>query len=394
MKEGWEYKRLEEICDFRSGFAFKSNKFTKIGEPIIRISDIQNEEIDDSSLVYFDPKSYTEDLSRYLIYPNDILIAMSGGTTGKLGINTSKRTYYLNQRVGVFRENKKYLNHRYLYYFLHTKSEESLRIAAGAAQPNLSTAQIKSFLIPVPPLSEQQTIVDYLDSAFAKIDAMKANAEKALNEAKALFQASLKEMLEPKEGWEEKKFGKICDFVRGPFGGSLKKECFKESGYAVYEQQNAIYNKFTFRYFIDEEKFNSLIRFKVNSGDLIMSCSGTIGKVAIIPEDYKEGIINQALLKLTPNKDIDAYFLKYLMESNYFKEIINSNIEGVAIKNIASVAVLKEIKLYIPNINEQQTIILEIDSLKSKVDRLQENYNKISQECDALKQAILRQVFE
>ena len=181
---------------------------------------------------------------------------------------------------------------------------------------------------------------------------------------------------------------------RGPFGGSLKKECFKESGYAVYEQQNAIYNKFTFRYFIDEEKFNSLIRFKVNSGDLIMSCSGTIGKVAIIPEDYKEGIINQALLKLTPNKDIDAYFLKYLMESNYFKEIINSNIEGVAIKNIASVAVLKEIKLYIPNINEQQTIILEIDSLKSKVDRLQENYNKISQECDALKQAILRQVFE
>ena len=55
------------------------------------------------------------------------------------------------------------------------------------------------------PLSEQQRIVDYLDSAFAKIDAMKANAEKALNEAKALFQASLKEMLEPKEGWEEKK---------------------------------------------------------------------------------------------------------------------------------------------------------------------------------------------
>ena len=201
MKEGWEYKKLGEICDFRSGFAFKSNKFTKMGEPIIRISDIQNEEIDDSNLVYFDPKSYTEDLSKYLIYPGDILIAMSGGTTGKLGINTSKRTFYLNQRVGVFRENKKYLNHRYLYYFLHTKSEESLRIAAGAAQPNLSTAQIKSFIIPVPPLSEQQSIVDYLDSAFAKVDAMKANAEKALNEAKALFQASLKEMLEPKEGW-------------------------------------------------------------------------------------------------------------------------------------------------------------------------------------------------
>ena len=394
MKKGWEYKELGEVCDFRSGFAFKSNKFTEVGEPIIRISDIQNEEIGDSNLVFFDPKSYKEDLSKYLIYPDDILIAMSGGTTGKLGINNSKKTYYLNQRVGVFRENKKYLNHRYLFHYLHTKSEESLRIAAGAAQPNLSTTQIKSFEIPVPPLTEQQTIVSYLDAAFAKIDAMKANAEKALGEAKALFQASLKDLLTPKEGWKEKKFGNICKFVRGPFGGSLKKECFKDSGYAVYEQQNAIYNKFTFRYYIDEEKYKSLIRFKVNSGDLIMSCSGTIGKVAIIPEHSQEGIINQALLKLTPNKEIEAHFLKYLMESNYFKEVINANIEGVAIKNIVSVAVLKEINLYIPKVTEQQSIVATLDTLKSKVDRLQANFEKIVAECGALKQAILREVFE
>ena len=168
----------------------------------------------------------------------------------------------------------------------------------------------------------------------------------------------------------------------------------RDSGYAVYEQQNAIYNKFTFRYFIDDEKYKSLIRFKVNPGDLIMSCSGTIGKVAIIPEDCEEGVINQALLKLTPKNKIDAHFLKYLMESNYFGEIINANIEGVAIKNIASVAVLKEIILSIPTVSVQQSIVDTLDSLKSKVDRLQANYDKISQECDALKQAVLRQVFE
>ena len=195
-KEGWKKKKLGDICDFRSGFAFKSNKFTKIGEPIIRISDIQNEEIDDSNLVYFDSKSYTEDLSKYLIYPDDILIAMSGGTTGKLGINTSNRTFYLNQRVGVFRENKSYLNHRYLYYYLHTKSEESLRIAAGAAQPNLSTAQIKSFIIPVPPLSEQQSIVATLDSLKSKVDTLQANYAKISQECDALKQAILRQVFE------------------------------------------------------------------------------------------------------------------------------------------------------------------------------------------------------
>ena len=86
---------------------------------------------------------------------------------------------------------------------------ESMKLgtyAEGAAQPVIAASKLLQLEIAIPPLSEQQSIVDYLDSAFAKIDAMKANAEKALNEAKALFQASLKEMLEPKEG----------DFFRRP----------------------------------------------------------------------------------------------------------------------------------------------------------------------------------
>ena len=321
--------------------------------------------------------------------PGDILMSVRApvGPT-----NLTDRKICIGRGLAAIRCNKTVIPAYILYALRNIESE--IIGNDGAVFNSINKKQIEELPLPLLSLSEQQRIVDYLDSVFAKIDAMKANAEKALNEAKALFQASLKEMLEPKEGWEEKEFGKLCNFVRGPFGGSLKKECFKDSGYAVYEQQNAIYNKFTFRYFIDEEKYKSLYRFKVNSGDLIMSCSGTIGKVAIIPEDFKKGIINQALLKLTPNKDTDAHFLKYLMESNYFKEIINANIEGVAIKNIASVAILKEIKLYIPKVSEQQKIVTTLDSLKSKVDHLQENYNKISQECDALKQAILRQVFE
>ena len=104
------------------------------------------------------------------------------------------------------------------------------------------------------------------------------------------------------KNWDRKKLGDICGFVRGPFGGSLKKNIFKPEGYAVYEQQHAIYDQFDdIRYFIDEKKFNEMKRFELNSGDLIMSCSGTMGKIAIVPENIKKGIINQALLKLTPS---------------------------------------------------------------------------------------------
>ena len=390
MKEGWEYKKLGEICDFRSGFAFKSNKFTKMGEPIIRISDIQNEEIDDSNLVYFDPKSYTEDLSKYLIYPGDILIAMSGGTTGKLGINTSKRTFYLNQRVGVFRENKKYLNHRYLYYFLHTKSEESLRIAAGAAQPNLSTAQIKSFIIPVPPLSEQQSIVDYLDSAFAKVDAMKANAEKALNEAKALFQASLKEMLEPKEGWELKETAK---YRRGSFPQPYgNKEWYDGEGsmpfVQVAELQEDSFNLVPITKRLISKIAQPLSVF-VPAGTVLVTLQGSIGKVAIT--DYDSYVDRTIAIFQDYKIAVDKTFFAYQLKIRF--EIERLKARGTTIKTITKEEFANFI-INCPPLSEQQSIVATLDSLKSKVDRLQANYDKISQECDALKQAILRQVFE
>ena len=96
-----------------------------------------------------------------------------------------------------------------LVYYLNFSN--LLPYITGVTVPKLNQEKMRSIEIPIGPLKEQQSIVDYLDSAFAKIDAMKANAEKALNEAKALFQASLKEMLEPKEGWEEKTLGDICE---------------------------------------------------------------------------------------------------------------------------------------------------------------------------------------
>lgn len=162
--------------------------------------------------------------------------------------------------------------------------------------------------------------------------------------------------------WQKVKLGEVCHFVRGPFGGALKKDCFVDDGYAVYEQQHAIYNQFEdIRYFIDEEKFNELKRFKLNAGDLIMSCSGTMGKIAIVPENIKVGIINQALLKLTPSSKIDINFLKYWLKSESFQFVLNGNTHGAAIKNVASVSILKEIEIPLPPLDEQKRIAAILD---------------------------------
>lgn len=101
-------------------------------------------------------------------------------------------------------------------------------------------------------------------------------------------------------------------YIRGSFGSALKRAEMKSEGIPVYEQQNIIYNNRIFRYFIDEVKYQSLKRFTNYPDDLIISCSGTVGKVSIIKDNDPKGIISQVLLTLRVNKDlILPEFLKY-----------------------------------------------------------------------------------
>ena len=170
--------------------------------------------------------------------------------------------------------------------------------------------------------------------------------------------------------WPMVKLGEVCDFVRGPFGGSLKKEIFINDGYAVYEQSHAIYSNFReFRYFISEEKFKEMRRFAVKPNDLIMSCSGTMGKTAIVPFGSRLGIINQALLKLSVFDILNVKFLKLLMDSQSFQAQLLSQVSGVAIQNVASVRVLQNSKIPLPPLEIQEQIVNEIDGYRKKIEQ-------------------------
>ena len=197
-----------------------------------------------------------------------------------------------------------------------------------------------------------------------------------------------------KAGWVKKQLGEVCKFVRGPFGGSLKKEIFVSEGYAVYEQQHAIYDQFDeIRYFITEYKFDEMKRFELRPNDLIMSCSGTMGKVAIVPDGIHKGIINQALLKLSPSDSILPQFLKYWMDSNLFQESLLAQAGGAAIQNVASVAVLKEIKVTFPPLLEQQRIVAILDEAFEGITTAKATAKKNLQNARALFESHLQEVF-
>ncbi len=166
------------------------------------------------------------------------------------------------------------------------------------------------------------------------------------------------------------KLDDLCIFKRGPFGGSLKKEIFVSNGNLVYEQYHAINNDFEFgRYFIDDFKFAEMKGFEVRPNDLLISCSGTMGKIAIVPKNAKRGIINQALLKLTPNiEKIDSIYLKKVLETEEVQKRYFRDQEGAAIQNVASVKVLKEIEIPLPPLDIQQQIVAEIEAYQKIID--------------------------
>jgi type I restriction enzyme S subunit len=162
-------------------------------------------------------------------------------------------------------------------------------------------------------------------------------------------------------GWSLTQLEDICipkGLVRGPFGGALKKECFVENGYKVYEQKNAIYRDVDLGvYFVDHKLYNSLKRFALKPRDFIVSCSGTIGRIFQIPDNAKEGIINQALLKITTDRNIvdDSYFFQYFDWDRFQSKIID-NTQGGAMQNLVGMDIFRKTEIPLPPLPEQKAI--------------------------------------
>jgi len=179
--------------------------------------------------------------------------------------------------------------------------------------------------------------------------------------------------------WKEVDLTTICGqdgIVRGPFGGSLKKEMFVNKGYKVYEQGNAIKKDVTYGdYFITEEKYHEMKRFSLLPGDFIVSCSGTIGKIFQIPLNAPKGIINQALLKLSVKDKVinDSFFYQYFIWETFNKKVIDDT-QGGAMKNLVGMDKFKKTTLFIPKkIHEQKAIataLSDMDNLIADIEKL------------------------
>ena len=291
--------------------------------------------------------------NEYLIKGPAIIVGRKGSAGEVTYINSDcfpiDTTYY----VKIVDPNRTEI--LYLYHLLKTLDLPNLR--GGAGIPGLNRNEVyEKYVLPLPPLKVQREIVTEIEGYQKVIDGARVVVEN--------YQPHI--TIDP--DWPMVELGQVCNFKRGPFGGSLKKEIFVSEGYAIYEQSHAISKDFSsFRYFIDEKKYSEMNGFTVHPGDIIMSCSGTMGRTAIVPDNAPPGIINQALLKLSTTDRVLTSFLKLWMDSGNFQQSIENVAFGAAIRNVASVKILKELMIPLPPLEFQKTLVTDIEAEHSLI---------------------------
>ena len=395
MKEVLVIKDLGDICHFQNGFAFKSKTFKEFGEPVVRITNIQNDRVESKGFVFVDRNDYSQDLSKYEVRKGDLLIAMSGATTGKIGLYRSEKILLLNQRVGLFKPNQS-LDKQYLYYFLSTKVEESLAISAGAAQPNLSTEQIKAFQIPLPPFPEQQRIVSILDKAFAAIDQAKANAEQNLKNAKELFESYLQGVFENGD-WETSTIQEITRVINGyafkskDFKPTHSVKSIKITNVGVKEFVEETDN------YLPEEFGETLNKVQVKDGDIVIALTRTIIaaglKVAVVPATYDGALVNQRVAALVANEEnVRPSYLYYYLTTKGVADYVLAHVNTLMQPNL-SINDLKTLPVPLPSTDEQENIVSQLDSMQSKTQKLEAVYQQKMDDLEELRKSILQKAF-
>lgn len=195
--------------------------------------------------------------------------------------------------------------------------------------------------------------------------------------------------------WVDFEFKSLLDSFegirRGPFGSALKKEFFvPTSEYVVYEQNNAIYNTWDTRYYINYEKFKELEKFKVLPGDFLLSGAGTIGKISQVPKGVKQGVFNQALIRLRINKSfVDENFFLIWIQSDRMQEKLTDANPGSAMTNLVPMSELKKWIVSIPKKEEQVRVSHFIFKINNLIALHQHKLEKLKN----LKKAYLAELF-
>ena len=331
--------KLEDVCERGSSNLKQFDVIDKTGEYPI-----------------YGAAGYIGNVNFYHQEKSYVAVVKDGAGIGRTTLHPAKSSVIGTMQYLLPKEN---VLPEYLCYVVRYMHLE--KYFTGATIPHIYFKDYKNEEFNLDPLGKQREIIKILGIVESIIETRQIELQKLDELVKARFVEMFGSIHDGK--FDMKTLPEIVSddknsIKRGPFGGALKKDDFVEEGYLVYEQRHAIHNDFEYaKYYITQKKYEDMIGFKVIPGDLIISCSGvTLGRIAEVPEGAKEGIINQALLKLSLNPDImlNTFFIQQF-RGEEIQEILFGFSRGSGIPNMPSMSEVG--KVYMPTIGIAETVL-------------------------------------
>lgn len=341
--------------------------------------------------------SYVDQDFHNRIYPRcqprlgDVLLTKDGASTGNVTLNTIVEPFSLLSSVCLIKTDPHVLEPAFLCYYL--QSPDGLKSITGqmtgAAIKRIILRNIKLATIPLPRSSEQRRIVGILDKAFVGIASAKANAEKNLQNSRALFESELQSVFAKRgDGWVEKKLGEVAEVQSGGTPLVSRKEYW--GGSIPWYSSGELNDLFT----TDPERHITKLGLDSSNAKLFPKGSLLIGmydtaalKMSILD---REGTFNQAIAGVKPNSDIEVEFILHAI--NTFKPKLMLQRRGVRQKNL-SLGKIKEIALPVPKPSEQRDVISRLRVFLTETRHLEAIYDRKIAALEALKKSLLHQAF-
>ena len=397
----WCWVRLGEFSSSQYGYtakAIKNDAYPKM----LRITDIQEYGVNWSNVPNCEISQ--DNLEKYRLSDGDIVIARTGATTGKSFLlndpcNSVFASYLIRLRV-----NKSALS-KYVFNFLQTDNywKQISELSSGIAQPGVNAAKLQSLCFPLSPLSEQQRIVDCIESLFAKLDEAKQKAQDALDsfetrKAAILHKAFTGELTAQWrkehgvgiESWEKANLGKYVDSQYG-YTESASQEQVGPKFLRITDIQDGVVNWDSVPFCKISD--NDFERYAVSQNDIMIARTGaTTGKSYLIVDDVKAVFASYLIRIKVKSAQLQPRYLYSFMQSQIYWDQITEFSAGIAQPGV-NAKKLKEIILPIPSVPEQTEIVHILDDLLAKEQPAKEAAEGVLGQIDLIKKAILARAF-
>ena len=367
MKQGWEIKKLGEVCEIVGGSTPKTTESSYWDGEHYWVTPAV---LDGAKYISSTSRTITDagvKSAHLQLLPIGTVLLSSRAPIGKVAITTVPM--YCNQGFKNLICSDKLYN-EFAYWFLYHNTEYLNSLGTGATFKEISKRVVEQISIPIPPYAEQERIVEILDREFERIDALKANAEQNLQHAKDLFQSALKQELQPKEGWI---VSTLQALLRLTSGDNLTAKSIVQGEYPVYGGNGIMgYHN----------------QYNLDGLNVIVGRVGALcGNVRLVKG--KIWYTDNAFLVHDKENVFYLPYLTYELQRADLRQYATQ-----AAQPVVSNASMKDVVLAAPATKEEQELIVaRLDKLKEHCKTLEENYTKTIALCDDMKQALLRKAF-